>query len=121
MKKIILAFALFFGVIGFTQAQTTDTAASVTSNNSFKEGNAKQGMFKKLQEANLTQDQKKKIVDIKKSSKEKENAINNNTGLSAEQKDAQLRDLRKQTKKNIISILTPEQKKKLMEERKQKN
>lgn len=120
MKKIILAVVLCFGMIGFTQAQSTDTANTATSNQGFKEGKAKEGMFKKLQNVNLTPDQKKKLVEYKKSAKEKEDAINNNKNLTPEQRNAQLMELRKQTKKNIISILTPEQKQKLMEERKGK-
>ena len=121
MKKIIVAFSFLFGAAVYAQAQTTDSATPPPSSNQkgMKDQSMKSnsGMRQMLENANLTQDQKKKVMDFKKASKEKENAINNNKSLSDADRQAQLKDLRKQTKKNILSILTPEQKKQMMKEK----
>lgn len=121
MKKIIVAFSFILGAVGFAQAQTTDSATPPSSSNQkgMKDQSMKSNsnMKQMLENANLTQDQKKKVMDFKKSSKTKEDAINNNKSLSDTDRQTQLKDLRKQTKKNILSILTPEQKKQMMQEK----
>mgnify|MGYP003543390432 FL=1 len=115
MKKFILAFSILFGISGLVQAQTTDSANALKSQNASMKSNT--GMRQMLEKANLTPDQKKKVMDFKKASKEKEEAINNNKSLSETERQSQLKDLRKQTKKNIQTILTPEQKKQMMQEK----
>lgn len=115
MKKFILAFSIVLGLTGLAQAQTNDSAnTSKSQTESMKSNN---GMRQMLEKANLTPDQKKKVMDFKKASKEKEDAINNNKSLSDTERQSQMKELRKQTKKNILSILTPEQKKQMMEEK----
>lgn len=115
MKKFILALSIVLGLTGLAQAQTNDSAnTSKSQTESMKSNN---GMRQMLEKANLTPDQKKKVMDFKKASKEKEDAINNNKSLSDTERQSQMKELRKQTKKNILSILTPEQKKQMMEEK----
>ncbi|MBS1730075.1 MAG: hypothetical protein JSS67_04775 [Bacteroidetes bacterium] len=119
MKKMIIAISFLMGTVGFVQAQTTDTASSSANQNMMKESTTKSkaGLREMLEKANLTPDQKRKVMEYKKASKEKEDAINNNKSLSDTDRQAQLKELRKQTKKNILSVLTPEQKKQMMEEK----
>jgi len=116
---MIIAISFLMGTVGFVQAQTTDTASSSANQNMMKESTTKSkaGLREMLEKANLTPDQKRKVMEYKKASKEKEDAINNNKSLSDTDRQAQLKELRKQTKKNILSVLTPEQKKQMMEEK----
>ena len=69
-------------------------------------------------ELNLTDEQSAKLDANRKAMGDKMKAINENSKLSAEEKKTQMRELRKQQKESLESILTKEQLEKMKEKRK---
>jgi Spy/CpxP family protein refolding chaperone len=61
----------------------------------------------------LTADQKAKMQETMKSAKEQRQAVLNNTSLSDQEKAAQLKQIRENTRTQMKQILTPEQQKKM--------
>lgn len=72
---------------------------------------------KMMKDLNLSKEQKGKMKEFKQSMKQKKDAIKNNASLSEEQKKQQMKQLHKEQKQNLQTILTPEQKAKLKKER----
>lgn len=64
---------------------------------------------------NLTDDQKMQIKQIHEGSRSKMDAVNNDSSLSADQKHAKIRDLRRDTHEQVKKVLTPEQRKQFEE------
>jgi Spy/CpxP family protein refolding chaperone len=64
---------------------------------------------------NLTDDQKTQIKQIHEGMRSKVEAVNNDSSLSADQKEAKIRDLRRDTHEHVKKILTPEQRKQFEE------
>ena len=60
---------------------------------------------------NLTDDQKSKIASIRSDTKDQYKAINKDTTLSDTDKQAKLKELRKTTRAQVWTVLTPEQQK----------
>jgi Spy/CpxP family protein refolding chaperone len=68
-----------------------------------------------LANLNLTDDQKAQIKQIHEGTRSKIEAINNDSSLSADQKQAKIRDLRRDTHEQVKKVLTPEQRKQFEE------
>jgi Spy/CpxP family protein refolding chaperone len=68
----------------------------------------------------LSQTQRQQIRQIRQEGREHAQAIRNDSSLSPEQRKAQLRQLRKETHKKVEAILTPEQRAKLRQFRKER-
>ncbi len=68
---------------------------------------------KKVKELDLSKQQKKEIKKYKKSDKVKITAIKNNAALTEQQKKDQLMQVRKEKHDKLETILTPEQKEKM--------
>jgi len=125
MKKIcsMIAFVLL-AACSFAQVQrnktTTlaraDSAGTVTEKRKGNEMDKKQMM----RELDLSREQKVKFKELRQSMKEKKEAIENDDKLSGPEKEAKLKELRKEQAKNTMSILTPEQKVKMLKMRKDK-
>jgi Spy/CpxP family protein refolding chaperone len=64
---------------------------------------------------NLTDDQKAQIKKIHEEAKSQVDAINNDSSLSADQKQAKIREVRKDSHKQVEAMLTPEQRKTMKE------
>ena len=64
---------------------------------------------------NLTDDQKAQIKQIHEGMRSKVEAVNNDSSLSADQKEAKIRDLRRDTHEQVKKVLTPEQRKQFEE------
>ena len=64
---------------------------------------------------NLTDDQKAQIKQIHEGTRSKVEAVNNDSSLSADQKEAKIRDLRRDTHDQVKKVLTPEQRKQFEE------
>jgi len=64
---------------------------------------------------NLTDDQKAQIKQIHEGMRSKVEAVKNDSSLSAEQKEAKIRDLRRDTHEQVKKVLTPEQRKQFEE------
>ena len=69
----------------------------------------KQSRKERFKELDLTKEQKGKLKEINQSGKAAKEAIENNTGLSEDEKKKQLRNLQKEQAQKIQAILTPEQ------------
>jgi len=68
---------------------------------------------------NLTDDQKAEMKKIHEGAKSQIEAIKNDSSLRADQKQAKIREVRKDTHKQIEAMLTPEQRKTMREFRKE--
>ena len=64
---------------------------------------------------NLTDDQKAQIKQIHEGTRSKIEAVNNDSSLSAEQKQAKIHELRRDTHEQVKKVLTPEQRKQFEE------
>jgi Spy/CpxP family protein refolding chaperone len=64
---------------------------------------------------NLTEDQKSQIKQIHEGTRSKVEAVNNDSSLSADQKEAKIRDIRHDTHEQVKKVLTPEQRKQFEE------
>jgi Spy/CpxP family protein refolding chaperone len=71
-----------------------------------------------LKELNLTKEQKGKFKEMRKEAKNKKEAIENNDKLSQEEKDKQLKELKKEQFEKTDTLLTNEQKEKFKKMRK---
>lgn len=69
---------------------------------------------------NLTEQQKTSVDSVRKTFNKTRKQINSDTTLTAEQKTAKLKDMRKEQTQKIASFLTAEQRQKLKEETKAK-
>lgn len=98
-----------------TQAQGVKGKRGLLGGKATKLGEGKrQGkMAQLLQQLNLTPDQKKQIVSIEENTKKQATTIRQNASLSAADKKTQEKELGKTTRKQIVAVLTPEQKKQL--------
>src|SRR6202162_5926289 len=64
---------------------------------------------------NLTDDQKAQIKQIHEGTRSKIEAVNNDSSLSADQKQAKIRDIRRDTHEQVKKVLTPKQRKRFEE------
>jgi Spy/CpxP family protein refolding chaperone len=64
---------------------------------------------------NLTDDQKAQIKQIHEGTRSKVEAVNNDSSLSADQKEAKVRDIRRDTHEQVKKVLTPDQRKQFEE------
>jgi Spy/CpxP family protein refolding chaperone len=64
---------------------------------------------------NLTDDQKAQIKQIHEGTRSKIEAVNNDSSLSADQKQAKIHELRRDTHEQVKKVLTPEQRKQFEE------
>jgi Spy/CpxP family protein refolding chaperone len=76
--------------------------------------------LQKLSEAlNLTEDQKTQLKPIFEDARTRSQAVRQNAQLTPEEKSQQTMQIRKETQEKVSAILTPEQREKLKEIRKQ--
>ena len=68
----------------------------------------------------LSQEQKDQMKQIREQQRAKRDAIRDDDSLSPEQRRAKMRELRKENRTQIGSVLTPEQKAKLKQARKER-
>ena len=68
-----------------------------------------------LANLNLTDDQKAQIKQIHEGMRSKAEAVKNDSSLSTDQKEAKIRDLRRDTHEQVKKVLTPEQRKQFEE------
>lgn len=86
----------------------TDTMKLTT----LKGRTVKLGQKERLEELDLSREQKGKIREIRQAGKAAKEAIENNTQLSDQDKKKQVRELQKEQMQKIHAILTPEQREK---------
>ena len=123
-KKTLLVptcalFMAFAGLQGFAQS-SADPASSQAASTS-QAGQADPETQAKAQaklhelsaELNLTDDQKAQLKPIVQDEIQKLRAVNDDASLTADQKKAKFTEIRQSYKSQIVSILNPEQQKKL--------
>lgn len=116
MKKlfaIILTLTLFT-FKGIAQVKRETNPSQNSASDSIQK-NKKKEMMKEL---DLTKEQRSQMKEFHQSIKLKKETINNDQTLTQEQKQIKLKELHKEQKEKLNTILTPEQKEKLKEERK---
>ncbi len=118
IKVLILGVALFAGMTGTAQIQrktapkpVADTTAPA---NPAMEPGEKIGQKKALKELQLTKEQKQKIKALRNEAKERKEKIENNDSLTATQKEARLKEIKKEQAEKLKTTLTDEQKAKLI-------
>ena len=122
MKQLIalLTFSFIFS-LSFAQVQRQKKA--IASNDSSIVNSAQKadtGLNKRemMKELNLTREQKLKIKAFRQDTQAKKEAIENDTSLKPEEKQVKLKELRREQMKNTMSVLSPDQKTKLLQMRK---
>lgn len=104
-----------------TQAPQQDQQQTAPPSDN-QQAHGKHGMkhgegFKKL---NLTDDQKAQMKKIREDARAQADSIRNDSSLNADAKNAKLKDLHKSSMKQMHALLTPDQKKQLKENRKER-
>lgn len=101
-------------------AQTSNSGAASGDNGSKATAPAKQERGEKFaQELNLTDDQKVALKSIRENEKQQAQAIKNDSSLTADQKKAKFKELRKTSREQMMAKLTPDQQQKFKEMRKE--
>lgn len=106
MKKMFLLLFMAVSTFAFSHAQ--DSTATPRKHKAAAHKSD-------IQQVNLTKEQQDKIKASKTELKTKSKEIKSNTALTEEQKKAQLKEARKESKKEVDATLTPDQKTKLKE------
>ena len=124
-KKTLLVpmcalFMTFAGLQGFAQSSAdpaSSQAASTSQAGQAADPETAAKVQAKLQELstqlNLTDDQKAQLKPIVQDEIQKLRAVNDDASLTADQKKAKFTDIRQSYKSQMVSILNPEQQKKL--------
>ena len=129
LKAISAAGALSLALLATSVAQTapapaqdTNQAPSATAPGGTAKNKAhRKAMRDEFAKLNLTDDQKAKIKSIRDDSFQKRKAIMSDTATTDEQKKAKLRSGRRDTRKQIMAVLTPEQRAQLKQDMKQRH
>ena len=101
-------------------AQTSTTSGGDTGNAIASQTPNNNERGQKFAEAlNLTPEQKADLKSIRDNARQQAQAIRNDSTLTADQKKAKLKDLRKSSHQQMMSKLTPEQQQKFKEMRKE--
>ena len=114
---LLMAFA---GLQGFAQSSAdpaSSQAASTSQAGPAADPETQAKVQAKLQELsaelNLTDDQKAQLKPILQDEMQKLRAVNDDASLTADQKKAKFTEIRQSYKSQMVSILNPEQQKKL--------
>lgn len=117
MKKATFCLAFtFFSFLSIAQVQRVVTPKPVDSGSATKENltdNKKVDRKQMFRELNLSKEQRSKLKEIRQSNTAKRDAISNNDSLTQDQKDARLRELKREQAKSIMPVLNDEQKAKV--------
>ena len=117
---LILSGAMALPVAALAQNAGSASSGDATATASQATNNESGGRGKKFAEAlNLTPEQKADLKSIRENERQQAQAIKNDTSLTAEQKKAKFKELRKSSHEQMMAKLTPDQQKKLKEMRKE--
>jgi protein CpxP len=117
LLTIILSGAMLLplGAIAQAASSTPDTSNAQTATTPQKTERGE----KFAKELNLTPEQQTELKQIRESSREQFKAIKNDSSLTADQKKAKMKELRKSTNEQMMSKLNPDQQAKFKEMRKE--
>ncbi|HTB53469.1 MAG TPA: hypothetical protein VK718_11915 [Ferruginibacter sp.] len=109
MRKIIISTIVsFISLASFAQVQRDAPLPGVAQSDSTSTSN-KQSFWQQMQALDLTKDQRVQLRQIRQTNKATRETILSNDSLTEDQKKMQLKELRKETVKNIHAILTDDQ------------
>ncbi|MGH2647811.1 MAG: hypothetical protein ACRDE8_09605 [Ginsengibacter sp.] len=116
MKKITsIAIAFLFTALAAKAQIKREVDSSQTKQSTVQK--TKNG--KMMKELNLSKEQRSQMKELHQSMKQQKETISNDSNLTDAEKQTKLRTLKKEQREKMESILTPEQKEKLKEEKKQ--
>jgi hypothetical protein len=127
-KPFLLTCAAIMLLSGMALAQSTNAAPGSDTQQSQNDqaqgrGQQRRRMAMLVRRLNLTEDQKRQWIQMQRQTAQQVKAMRADQSLNDEQKQAKLKELRKQQKDQVFAILTPEQQnelKKFWEEQRQK-
>jgi periplasmic protein CpxP/Spy len=119
LLNIVVAGALFTGAAALAQEPAPDSGKG-TGHSGARHGGPRSRAGAFLRGLNLTPEQKQKIQPLLQDQTQKARAVFNDTTLSDEDRWTRLRDIRQQTRSQILPILTAEQQQKLAEREQQR-
>ncbi len=115
MKKLaLLLFVCTISFAGFSQVQrkiVKDTMVKIPAD-------GKLTKKQRMSEAGLSGSQMQKMMELKKANKAAKDAIKNDPTLTPEQKEAKTRALKQDYKKQVDAVITPDEKARLKEMKK---
>lgn len=116
MKKlfVFIISLSFFASHSIAQVKREINPSQNTRTNTMQK-NKKRAMMKEL---NLTKEQKGQMKEFHRSMNQKKGSIKNDNNLSEAQKKDKMKELHKEQKEKMRTILTPEQREKMKKERK---
>ncbi len=115
MKRIfVLIILLSFFALGKAQVKRDYNRSQDSAINKSKKNNGRQ----LIKELNLSKEQKGQLKELHQEMKQKKEEIDNDKSLTDAQKQEKLKEYRKDQKEKLNSILTPDQKEKLLEQKK---
>ena len=119
MKKLfVFVISLSFFASNAIAQVKREVNPSQTSQSNTMQKNKKKEMMKEL---NLTKEQRGQMKEFHQSMKQKKEDINNDQTLTEAQKKAKMKELHKEQKEKMNAILTPEQREKMKEQKKNSN
>lgn len=119
---MILAGGLALSLVGFSAAQTSTgnpQGASPQPNDGERDSDRGHGGRGGMKSLGLSDSQKAQLKGIREDAKKQRDAIKNDSSLSENQKKAKLKELRTATRGKVDSVLTPEQREKMKQLRKE--
>ena len=117
-SKALLTLGAFFVFAAPTLAQTTPAPTAPAT--PIKHAKHEARLPKWLAEVSLTPEQTEKVHAIQKAGAAQGKAVRDDAKLTEDQKKDKLRDIKKDTRTQILALLTPEQKAKVKAEHKEK-
>ncbi len=127
MKAISAAGALSLAMLATSAAQTAPTPAqdtnqppSATAPGAPAKGKRAKAMRSEFAKLNLTDDQKAQMKSIRENAFQQRKAVMSDTTTTDAQKKAKLRSLRRDTHKQMMGVLTPEQRAQLKKDRQER-
>ena len=119
LLKIVVAGSLLTGAAALAQEPAPDSGKGTGHSGARRGGpHSRAGAF--LRGLNLTPEQKQKIQPLLQDQTQKARTVFRDTTLSDEERWAKLRDIRQQTRSQILPLLTAEQQQKLAEREQQR-
>jgi Spy/CpxP family protein refolding chaperone len=116
MKKLfVLVISLGFLASNAIAQVKREVNPSQTSESNTMKKHKKKEMMKEL---NLTKEQRGQMKEFHRSMKQKKENINDDQTLTDAQKKAKMEELHKEQKQKMNTILTPEQREKMKEQKK---
>jgi len=127
MKAISAAGALSLALLATSAAQTApapaqdnNQAPNATAPGAPAKGKRAKAMHNEFAKLNLTDDQKAQMKSIHDNAFQQRKAVMSDTATTDAQKKAKLRSIRRDTHKQIMGVLTPEQRAQLKQDMKER-